>query len=56
MRIKPDGTLDGVWREPAAPWRKKTPEQRYEEWLNDILRKHPGMTREEAKKIIDLFG
>ena len=47
VRYKPDGSLDEVWREPV-PWWKKTQEQRNAALLNDILRNHPGMTREEA--------
>jgi hypothetical protein len=31
-------------------------EQRNAALLNDILRNHPGMTREEAQEQIDLFG
>jgi hypothetical protein len=27
MRIKPDGTLDEVWREPADPWWDRAHEQ-----------------------------
>jgi hypothetical protein len=34
----------------------KTPEQENEELLNDILRNHPNLTREEAQEQIDLFG
>jgi hypothetical protein len=55
VRYKPDASLDEVWREPV-PWWKKTQEQRNAALLNDLLRNHPGMTREEAQEQIDLFG
>jgi hypothetical protein len=45
--------------EPAPPSSNppaKTPEQENEELLNDILRNHPNLTREEAQEQIDLFG
>jgi hypothetical protein len=56
MRIKPDGSLDLDWREPAPA---KTPEQLDEEMgeriLANVLRDHPGLTREEAQKMLDHF-
>jgi hypothetical protein len=56
MRIKPDGSLDLDWREPAPA---KTPEQLDEEMgeriLANVLRDHPGLTREEAQKMLDPF-
>jgi hypothetical protein len=52
VRLKDDGSLELDWRDPPA----KTPEQENEELLNDILRTHPNLTREEAQEQIDLFG
>ena len=56
MRIKPDGTLDEVWREPATPWWRKTPEQEYDELLERILRNNPKLTRAKAKEMLDASG
>jgi hypothetical protein len=54
MRIKPDGTLDEVWREPVAPWwTKKLSQQEYDELLKRILRNNPTITREKAKEMLD---
>ncbi len=54
MRYKPDGTLDEVWRKPV-PWWRKTPDQRYDELLEEILCNNPALTREEAKAMLDQF-
>jgi hypothetical protein len=60
VRVKPDGTLDGLehWRErdSSKPWRLKAPEGWETELMADILRNHPNLTREEAQEQIDLFG
>jgi hypothetical protein len=32
MRFKPDGTVDEIWREPPAPWWRKTPEPEAERY------------------------
>jgi hypothetical protein len=58
MRLKPDGTLDGLdhWKEPDSSNRRMTQEERDEELLNSILRNHPGLTRERAQKMLGLFG
>jgi hypothetical protein len=40
---------------PPAPWLTKTPERWEEELLNEILRQHPRLTREEAQEMLDLF-
>ena len=52
MRLKPDGSLDLDRRDPPA----KTQEQEEAELLEQILRNHPNLTREEAQEQIDLFG
>jgi hypothetical protein len=44
MRMKPDGSLDLDWREPPA----QTPEELYQEILENVLRDTPALTREEA--------
>ena len=58
MRFKPDGTLDEVWRGPV-PRRLETPEQQDEEMgeriLANVLRDHPGLTREDAQAMLDHF-
>jgi hypothetical protein len=56
MRIKPDGTLDEVWREPAAPWWRTMPGQEYDKLLEQILRNNPTLTRAEAKAMLDASG
>ncbi len=60
MRIKPDGTLDEVWREPPVPWWRKTSEQEYDELLEQILRTNPTLTRAQAsakaKEILDTLA
>jgi hypothetical protein len=56
MRIKPDGTLDEVWREPADPWWRKTPQQEYDDMLERILRHNPTLTRKRAKEMLDASG
>jgi hypothetical protein len=59
MRVKPDGTLDEVWRRPASPSTRQPglPRELQDETLiADMLRNHPGMTREEAQQMLDLFG
>jgi hypothetical protein len=56
MRIKPDGTLDEVWREPEVPWWRKTAEQEYDELLERILRNNPTLTRAKAKEMLDASG
>jgi hypothetical protein len=53
MRIKPDGTLDEVWREPEIPWRRKTSEQEYDELLERILQNNPTLPRAKAKEMLD---
>jgi hypothetical protein len=57
MRIKPDGTLDEIWREPSASRPIKTPQQEYDELLEQILRTNPKLTRAKAnakaKEILD---
>jgi hypothetical protein len=53
MRIKPDGTLDEVWREPEAPWWRTTPPHEYDALLERILRNNPTITREKAKEMLD---
>jgi hypothetical protein len=55
MRIKPDGSLDEIWREPPVPWWRKTPDQRYGALLEEILRNNPKLTREKAKAMLDAF-
>jgi hypothetical protein len=52
MRIKPDGTLDEVWREPADPW-WKMPQQEYDALLERILRNNPTLTHTKAKEMLD---
>ena len=39
----------------SAPRPTKTPERWEEELLNGILRRHPRLTREEAREMLDLF-
>ena len=56
MRIKPDGTLDEVWREPVAPRPFKTQKQKYDELLEQILRNNPTLTRAKAKAMLDASG
>jgi hypothetical protein len=59
MRFKPDGALDEVWRRPAPPSTRQPGlprELRDETLIADMLRNHPGMTREEAQQMLDLFG
>ena len=51
MRIKPDGTLDEVWREPA-PWQTKKPAPWYDQLLEEILRNNPKLTRAKAKAML----
>jgi hypothetical protein len=57
MRLKPDGTLDEIWREPPASRPIKTPQQEYDELLEQILRTNPKLTRAKAnakaKEILD---
>jgi hypothetical protein len=38
-----------------APRPTKTPERWEEELLNEILRRHPRLTRKEAQEMLDLF-
>jgi hypothetical protein len=40
---------------PLAPWLTKMPERWEEELLNEILRRHPRLTREEAQEMLDLL-
>jgi hypothetical protein len=60
MRFKPDGTVDEVWREPAAPRPFKTQKQEYDELLEQILRNNPKLTRAQAsaqaKGILDALA
>jgi hypothetical protein len=56
MRIKPDGTLDEIWREPADPWWRKTSQQEYDALLERILRNNPTITRAKAKEMLDASG
>jgi hypothetical protein len=58
MRLKPDGTLDGLdhWKEPDSSNRWMTQEEKDERLLNSILCNHPSLTRERAQKMLDLFG
>ena len=51
MRIKPDGTLDEVWREPA-PRRTKTQTPWYDQLLEEILRNNPKLPRAKAKAML----
>jgi len=48
MRIKPDGTLDEVWPEPAALRPFETQKQEYDALLEQILRNNPTLTRAKA--------
>jgi hypothetical protein len=57
MRIKPDGTLDEVWREPAAPRPFKTQKQEYDELVEQILHTNPKLTRAKASaKAKEILG
>jgi hypothetical protein len=56
MRIKPDGTLDEVWRELETPWWRKTSGQEYGALLERILRNNPTITRAKAKEMLDASG
>jgi hypothetical protein len=53
MRIKPDGTLDEVWREPADSWWRTMPQQEYDALLERILRNNPTLTRAKVKEMLD---
>jgi hypothetical protein len=48
MRLKPDGSLDLDWWEPAV----QTPDQIYQDILDNVLRNNPSLTREEAQAIL----
>jgi hypothetical protein len=56
IRIKPDGTLDEVWRELETPWWQKTSGQEYDALLERILRNNPTITRARAKEMLDASG
>jgi hypothetical protein len=56
MRIKPDGTLDEVWRELETPWWRNTSGQEYDALLERILRNNPTITRAKAKEMLDASG
>ncbi len=55
MRIKPDGTLDEVWREPD-PWWRNMSQQEYDALLERMLRNNPTLTRKQAKEMLDASG
>jgi hypothetical protein len=54
MRLKPDGSLDGLdhWKEPATS-SAKTVEQMREELIEALLRLCPTMTRKTAAEYAD---
>jgi hypothetical protein len=56
MRIKPDGTLDEVWREPETPWWQNMSKAEYNELLERLLRNNPTLTRAKAKEMLDASG
>jgi hypothetical protein len=53
MRIKPDGTLDEVWRELETPWWRNMSEAEYDALLDQILRNNPTLTHAKAKEMLD---
>ena len=55
MPRDPDHLPPSPFSGPLTPWSAKTPERWEEELLNEILRRHPRLTREEAQEMLDLF-
>ena len=57
MRIKPDGTLDEVWRaRPLPPWPPaKTPEQLRADLIEALLLLYPNLSRAEAEERADAY-
>jgi hypothetical protein len=55
MRIKPDGTLDEIWRIRPLPPRPsaKPSEQRRAELIEALLRLYPTLSRAEAEEHAD---
>ena len=55
MRIKPDGTLDEVWRARPLPPRPpaKTPEHLRAELIEALLRLYPTLSRAKAEEHAD---
>jgi hypothetical protein len=55
MRIKPDGTLDEIWRVRPLPPRPpaNTPAQRREELIEALLHLYPTLSRAEAAEHAD---
>jgi hypothetical protein len=54
MRVKPDGSLDLDWRDPP-PKTLEDYEQMTEQVIQDLLRAHPTLTREEAERSLEGF-
>ena len=54
MRVKPDGSLDGLdhWKD-APPWLRST-EQLREELIHELMRVHQ-FTREQAEEQLEGF-
>jgi hypothetical protein len=57
MRIKPDGTLDEIWRARPLPPRlpAKTPEQLRADLIEALLFLDPTLSRAEAEKHTDAY-
>jgi hypothetical protein len=57
MRIKPDGTLDEIWRARPLPPRPpaKTPEQLRADLIEALLFLDPTLSRAEAEKHTDAY-
>jgi hypothetical protein len=59
MRLKADGSLDyrPAPRRPVIlrPWTAEDVERVREEVIEDLMRAHPTLTREEAEKALDGF-
>ena len=54
MRLKPDGSLDLDWREPAPTPMKPLAEIR-EELIVELMQDHPQLSRAQAEREIDNF-
>jgi hypothetical protein len=55
MPRDPDYLPPSPFSGPLALQPTKTPERWEEELLNEILRRHPRLTREEAQEMLNLF-